>query len=80
MYVHVFGPLLNHIQTEDFTCRGSRKIIFVHADLVEIPEFLGYLTIYLLMPHLLDLLNEPLLVDGTKRCIKVAQLQYYTPE
>ena len=32
------------------------------------------------MAHLLDLLDEPLLIDGPKRCVEVAQLEDYTPE
>ena len=80
VYVHVFGPPLNHVQTEEITRRRSRQIIFVHADLVKIPEVLGHLAIDLLVPRLLDLLDEPLLADGTEWCVKVAQLEDYTPK
>ena len=74
VYVHVFGPPLNHVQTEDLARRRSRQVILVHADLVKIPQVLGHLIIDLLVARLLDLLDEPLLADGTEWCVKVAQL------
>ena len=40
--VGLFRPPLNHVQTEDVTCRRSREIIFVHADLIKISKFLRH--------------------------------------
>lgn len=37
MYVHLFGPPLNHVKTQDISSCRSRQIILIHANLVKIP-------------------------------------------